>query len=183
MTADRVAATGGRSAILVPIHVPAAIRRICLAHDPAAAAGVPPHITLLFPFMPPDRLDAAVRSRAAAAIGAPMSFDVAFPRIGRFPDVTYLAPEPSGPLLALIAALADAFPDYQPYGGAFDEVVPHLTLAHTPEPDTHDAVEQAVAPRLPIRATITRAVVMGEGRDGRWRLVWRLPFGQASIRR
>ncbi len=46
-------------------------------------------------------------------------------------NVVYLAPDPAEPFVALTEALAAAFPDCPPYGGAFDEPVPHLTIGHT----------------------------------------------------
>ena len=48
--------------------------------------------------------------------------------------MVYLAPEPAAPFVALTEAVGAEFPGFPPYGGAFDEVVPHLTISEANEP-------------------------------------------------
>ena len=62
------------------------------------ASGVPAHVTVLYPFIP------AARARAGRPAGpgqrsprASTPFDIRFERVGRFPAVVYLAPEPAAP--------------------------------------------------------------------------------------
>ncbi len=55
-------------------------------------------------------------------------FRVRFERVGLWPGVVYLAPEPADRFSRLIDDLVAAFPHHPPYGGAFDEVIPHLTI-------------------------------------------------------
>ena len=94
--------------------------------------GVPAHVTLLFPFMPAAALRPPVR-RALAEIAATVEpFDVRFATVGRFPGVVYLVPEPGATFTALTDAIVARFPAYQPYEGAFDVVIPHLTLVELP---------------------------------------------------
>jgi 2'-5' RNA ligase len=97
--------------------------------DPSALVGVPAHISLLFPFAPRERLTADVLNRLRGAIGQFVRFEFTLARIDRFPETTYLVPEPGGPFAEMSAALALEFPDYPPYGGRFSEVIPHLTVA------------------------------------------------------
>jgi len=89
-----------------------------------------PHITLLAPFRPRARLDdPALRTELKTFFGAvaPMSF--ALVEVRRFPvGIDYLAPEPAEPFRVATMALAREFPDCPPYGGLFDDVIPHLTL-------------------------------------------------------
>jgi hypothetical protein len=89
-----------------------------------------PHITLLAPFRPRNRLDDhRLRKdlRRFFARVAPFSFALVASR--RFPDgIDYLAPEPADPFRTMTAELADRFPDCPPYGGQFDSVIPHLTV-------------------------------------------------------
>jgi 2'-5' RNA ligase len=115
--------------ILVPALEPA-VADLRAQHDPAARQGMPAHITLLYPFMDPVKLGPTPRSRLAAVIRGFPAFDLSFSRIGRFPEVLWIAPEPDEPLLALVRAIAVAFPDYPPYGGQFETVIPHVTVAH-----------------------------------------------------
>ena len=51
--------------------------------------------------------------------------------VGRFPTVVYLAPEPSEPFDRLTEAIDARFPDFPPYAGAFDGVIPHLTITES----------------------------------------------------
>jgi hypothetical protein len=98
--------------------------------DPVARLGVPAHVTVLFPFMPRERIDAAALERARAAMVGIGAFRFRLGAIRRFPGTLCLAPEPAAPFIALTEALARAFPDYPPYRGAFPTIVPHLTVAH-----------------------------------------------------
>lgn len=115
--------------LLVP-DLAARIEDLRAAHDPAARQGMPAHITVLFPFMDPVKLGPSQRGRLAAAVGSTPAFDLGFPRIGRFPEVLWIAPEPVAPIVEMVRAVAAAFPDFPPYGGQFDTVIPHVTVAH-----------------------------------------------------
>src|SRR5687768_15961678 len=99
-----------------------------LRHDPSAAAGVPDHVTVLYPFRSViDDIAADAIAEIAASVPA---FDVVFTTLGRFPgEVVYLVPEPAEPFLRLTAAAAASFPDRPPYGGAILDPIPHLTVA------------------------------------------------------
>lgn len=74
--------------------------------------------------------------------------------------------------------MCSAFPDYPPYGGAFAEVIPHLTVAAYAEADRMRAAALATAAWLPINASV-RAVHLFQGSDapGAWRSVAELPLG------
>ncbi|MGH9077451.1 MAG: 2'-5' RNA ligase family protein, partial [Acidimicrobiales bacterium] len=128
-------ASGGRvqSALLVP--VPAAeplVRRWRLAYDPVAPEGVPAHITLIVPWLPPDRLVEPDFARLADVLADVKAFDFCLATVGWFGRrVLWLGPEPAEPFLALTARLAARF-DTPPWGDEFDEVVPHLTVGHDP---------------------------------------------------
>src|SRR5262249_10404176 len=93
-------------------------------HDPAAQLGVPAHITLLFPFLSPERITAAVLGeiRAIASATAAFSFRLSGPR--HFPGVLYLAPEPPAPFVELTEALVRRFPEFPPYGGQISSILP-----------------------------------------------------------
>lgn len=98
--------------------------------DPLVKLGVPAHITVLVPFMPPEQVRAEVLERVHLALGEVSVFSFKLALVGRFPSATYLVPEPAAPFVALTESLAREFPAYPPYGGQFSSVVPHLTVAH-----------------------------------------------------
>jgi 2'-5' RNA ligase len=172
---------GRRSAIVIPVRLPPALEAIRLDHVDNARLGVPAHVTLLFPFVDPAAIDAAVLERAGRAVGRVPAFRVGFREVTSFdpgPEsdgVVWLAPEPAVPFVALTESLVQAFPGYLPYGGIHDEVVPHLTLANV-DVDV-PALEAAARPHLPFRRRASTAVLLVEDDGGRWRAVRRLPLG------
>jgi 2'-5' RNA ligase len=122
--------------------------------DPAAAAGIPAHVTVMYPFLPRDRVDVAVRSDLAALFAQHQAFEVQFAEPRRFPGVLYLAPLPDAGLRALTTAVGRRWPELSPYGGQFADVVPHLTVAQSQEPQVLDRIEREVRGRLPVTARI-----------------------------
>lgn len=99
-------------------------------YDPSARRNVPAHVTILYPFMPPERVDAAVLADLEALIRGVPRFDFRLDTTGRFPVSLYLAPQPGVGFAALTDVVYRAFPDYPPFGGKFDVLVPHVTVAH-----------------------------------------------------
>ena len=79
-------------------------------YDPSAAAGVPAHITLLYPFKSPDEVDQAVIDDLRHCFRRFASFRFALAPIRRFPDaVLYLAPAPDEPFRQLTLAIWDRY--------------------------------------------------------------------------
>lgn len=140
--------------------------------DPSAAAGVPTHVTILYPFLPPARLTSTVTRTLSRLFGEVAPFRVRFARARRFPEALYLAPVPARPFRRLTELVAAQFPETPPYGGRFQEIVPHLTVAHAENSRelTRIAKEFGAAAngRLPVRMTVAEVVLI-ERRAGRWR--------------
>lgn len=141
-------------------------------YDPSAAAGVPAHITLLYPFKSPDEVDQAVLDDLRHCFRRFASFRFALAPIRRFPDaVLYLAPAPDEPFRQLTLAIWDRYPDTPPYGGNWPDVVPHLSVAWVKDEQRLDRIAddfaQASQGRLPIEAT-ARDVALMEKRSGHW---------------
>jgi hypothetical protein len=147
------------------------VRDYRMEFDPAAALGVPAHVSVLFPFLPPA-LVAAARPRLAALFAEFDPFDYTLAALGRFPGVLYLSPEPAAPFQALTRRVAEVFPDYPPYGGKFKDIVPHLTVAELADAARLDEVaarfQAACGPHLPL-ALRAEAVVLLDHDDGVWR--------------
>jgi 2'-5' RNA ligase len=175
-TLSRMVTTEPASAIVVRVPVPHELERWRRQWDWAARVGVPAHVTILFPFLPAMRLGRDVRSELAAVAAAHGPFDVRFRRVGRFPGVVYLAPEPSGRFKRLTDAVVGRYPDYPPYGGAYVEVIPHLTIVESDDGPLDRIAEEARA-SLPFEHRVSGLEVIVEGGDGRWRTRWRIPLG------
>ncbi len=148
----------GESAIIVPVQVPMAVSRLRERMDPSAAQGVPAHVTLIYPFMPPGLLKDDVRRVIEEIVAAEPLFQLELVSVERWPNIVYLAPQPSDPFRRLTGALAAAFPDYPPYEGAHPDVVPHLTVAQDVPEDWLAAAEHALPATLPIRDVVARGV-------------------------
>jgi hypothetical protein len=147
-----------------------------LRHDPAAAVGVPAHVTVLYPFrsVVDDRV-AEVVGELAADVPA---FDVEFAALARLPgEVVYLVPDPATPFRQLTARTAAAFPDCPPYGGAFPDPVPHLTVGDGVDAATAADLDAAVEPGLPISARVARLTLITEDSTGRWNVARHWPLG------
>ncbi|MGW5251444.1 2'-5' RNA ligase family protein [Streptomyces sp. NPDC004012] len=82
----------GRTGLVVGIpEAEPAVRAWRERFDPSARAGVPAHVTVLFPFLDERRVDERVCSALADALGRQRAFDLRFEGCGRFPGVLYLA--------------------------------------------------------------------------------------------
>ncbi|MYS20533.1 2'-5' RNA ligase [Streptomyces sp. DvalAA-14] len=146
------------------------------AYDPAARGGVPAHVTVLYPFLAAERIDDGVLARLRELFCAHEAFDLAFARFGRFPELLWLAPEPAAPVRALTGAVEARWPEAPPYGGAFPDPVPHLTVADGQSPEAYDAMEREFAAGLPLRTRVVAVhLVVSDG--FRWHHRATFPLG------
>jgi hypothetical protein len=145
-----------RTALIVPVpEAEPSVGALRLVHDSSAARGAPAHITILFPFLPPDQLDEAALSELFERFPA---FDFALDRVERFDDGhIWLHPDPSWRFADLTAAVWQRWPTHPPYDGGFDEVIPHLTVSETP-------LDLALA--LPIACRAHEVVLIEEDEPG-----------------
>jgi 2'-5' RNA ligase len=158
-----------RTAVIVA--VPAAepvVGEWRLRHTGDVPLGMPPHVTLLVPFVPPAQLTRDVEERLAGVIASEPAFDAVFARAERFPGVLYLAPEPPEPFARLTHALVQEWPEHPPYEGAVDTVIPHLTVAESADWSLLDRIAAELEPRLPVAQHVSEAQLYVEDDDGRW---------------
>jgi 2'-5' RNA ligase len=140
--------------------------------DPPARRNVPAHVTVLYPFVEPTRVDADVLADLQAIAGSIPAFDYRLRETRRFPSSLYLAPEPGDSYAALTDAVHRGFPDYPPFEGKFATVVPHVTVAHGDEALLCE-IEVALRIALPgagVRARCEEMLLI-ENSTGRWETV------------
>jgi 2'-5' RNA ligase len=113
--------------------------------DHPVKLGVPAHITVLYPFEPPETIDDAILRRVQRAVSETKPFEFRLGTIGRFPGVLYLAPEPSAPFEELTARVTSEFPDFPPYEGQYESIIPHVTICFGDEGCAADAQVQLLA--------------------------------------
>lgn len=151
----------GRTGLIVRIpDAERAVRAWREQFDPSARAGVPAHVTVLFPFLDESRIDARVCSALTDMFGSHHAFDLWFGSCGRFPGVLYLAPEPDTQLRRLTEVIADRWPETPPYGGQFTEILPHLTVADGQDDAVLDEIEADLLGRLPFTSHVASVDLM-----------------------
>jgi 2'-5' RNA ligase len=160
-----------RTALIVAVpEAEDAVAALRLEHDSSAALGVPAHITILFPFAPPEQLD---ETALASLFTTCAPFDFQLARLETFPGevVTYLAPEPWEPFVGLTNAVWRRWLDFPPYEGAHVAVIPHLTLS--------DSGRLDAGLELPIAARANEVTLIEEDDRGRWAERRRFALGPA----
>jgi len=138
----------------------------------AKAAGIPLHVTLLFPFgLGESGLDELF------ARWSPLRFSLT--RVETFPEVAvWLGAEPVDELRERILELYARYPQYPPYGGGFPDPIPHATVGQPA--DVADAVREAAEPLLPVEFEVRAATLMEEVAPDRWRAGPSFPFEGAA---
>src|SRR4051812_27303330 len=127
-----------------------------------AARGVPAHVTVLHPFR--TVVDEATADAVEAIAGAIDSFDATFASFGRFADdVVFLLPEPLQRFKQMTEMFVEAFPDCPPYGGAFPDPYPHLTVGSGVDGATADGLERAITAGLPDWPPVQGTPLFGGG--------------------
>lgn len=150
--------------------------------DPSAGLGVPAHVTVLSPFMPPEEITPAVSDQIRAVALTCAAFDFQLTEMRVFPGALYLAPSPAHPFIALTAALARQFPEYPPYGGQFRTVVPHLTVAQAGG-WKHGSAQTELLYALHTSGGISSRcveLVLIENSSGRWKEMHTFPLPEPS---
>lgn len=141
--------------------------------DYSAGVGVPAHITLLYPFVPPLEITPEVLAELRDLFTQYAAFEFALTETRRFPEVLYLAPSPAESFKALTQAVVERYPKYPPFGGAYPEVIPHLTIAEVEVDEVAqlDDIEREFmnqhGGQLPVKA-MANEVVLIDNTSGRW---------------
>jgi len=169
---------GRESALIIPVpEAEALVGAWREQYDDSARTGVPAHVTVLYPFLPPEEVTPADVEQLAALFATAPATRFALVAVRRFSrGVLYLAPEPEGFLRELTRRTWALYPHRPPYGGVFRDVIPHLTVAQIPDQSVLDAVEVEVSRGLPIAAHATEAWLMLQNGEGRWQAGHRFPL-------
>jgi 2'-5' RNA ligase len=150
-----------------------------------ATLGVPPHVTLLYPWLPAP-IDAASLDALRAVARQFDPFSISLARVETFPKgVVYASAEPDGLLRSMIRALTETFPDTPPFGGEFAGIgpTPHCTLAKC-DPGELEAQQrdfsERLDPVLPMTMNVTAICVEEESESGLWSVTSTIPLGPVA---
>jgi hypothetical protein len=159
--------------LIVPVLDAEPVIARWLGTDRVDFDGVPLHVTVMYPFLPTRDLGPAEEQRIAELARGIAPFDFTLTGLRRFSGVQYLAPEPAPAFAALTERVQRRWPSCQPYGGAYDAVVPHMTVTFGDDPP----VDEATLERdLPIQARATELWLLDQTARG-WQTRSRFPLG------
>ena len=131
-------------------------------------------MTVLYPFIPPDLLTDEVLATLRQLFLEMPAFSASFVKTMQFPDGLYLEPMPAEPFRRLTKLVFKYFPDTPPYGGEFNEIIPHLTVVKVGNARRMKALaanfQQTVRDSLPIRARVD-SVSLVENTSGVWQVL------------
>jgi 2'-5' RNA ligase len=141
-----------------------------------AELGIPAHVTLIFPFVPAEEIGVELLDELRKLFAEQPAFEFTLAGVARFADVAWLAPDPSDPFRRLTDLIFSRYPDYPPYEGLHEEVLPHLTVAMG-DAALQDEVDAALTPHLPIAAHAGEVTLLVEDESGHWAEFVRFPLG------
>jgi 2'-5' RNA ligase len=149
--------------------------------DSNASLGIPAHVTVLVPFVPPGDLTDAVCEKLARLFVSFPRFSYTFDHTDWFnEDVLWLGPRDPAPFRALTELVFAAFPGFPPFGGQYEDVIPHLTVGHNQPVADLRAAESAVRPGLPVVGSATAVTLLtGPANDSDpWTKIRTFPLGR-----
>jgi hypothetical protein len=159
---------GNESAVIIPVpDVEPIVASLRSQYDRTARLGVPAHITLLYPFRPPQAISGEIGVLRDICIPIE-AFAFSFTEVRRFPATAYLHPDKSEAFAQITETLVTVWPDCQPHNGAFSEIVPHLTVVHGLNGETLATVERYLRRHLPIKCFAREIWLMTSDHEGVW---------------
>lgn len=170
------------AAVFVTVPADRLVGEFRRRHQPRAVARLlPPHITVIPPFVRDVAADDALATELAGHFSALPSFSAELVRVGTFARHVWLAPEPRDRFVALIDATRARFPEHARHEAGRGDPVPHLTIA-TIEPDESadrvaELARSELAASLPFRFTVSDVALLEEGADGLWHELFRVGLG------
>jgi hypothetical protein len=85
MTSSGTSSGRVQSAVLIPVpQADSVVGRYRFEHDPVAAAGVPAHVTLVVPWLPPDEITDEDLAELESELADVHAFDFALTRVDWF---------------------------------------------------------------------------------------------------
>ena len=156
------------SAIIVPVgEAEPTVAPLRLQYDRSARLGVPAHITLLYPFLPPRFAESEIEN-LAELFGAIPVFEFSLIEVRRFPRTAYLHPNEPRRFTEIVNKLLERWPDCRPYSGVFADIIPHLTVADDADAQTLDVVEEHLLKHLPITCLVKETWLLFSDDIGLW---------------
>lgn len=171
------------TALVVPMpEADPVVGRFRRALDSGAAAGVPAHVTVVYPFMPVEQVDRDVLRHLRDLFVTIEEFECSLASIAWFDrSVMYLRPEPDVPLRRMTRLVVERWPQWPPYGGAHRDPTPHLTIADNGDDDAMRRAAAIIGAELPLDIVVSEVhLYAGSSEPGSWHHLQTLPLRPRS---
>ncbi|GAB3492150.1 2'-5' RNA ligase family protein [Amycolatopsis cihanbeyliensis] len=165
----------GKSAVVIPVPAADPLLDAVRERHPGIVRDVPAHLSVLYPFLTADELDDHTVGTLESIFAERAPAEVGFPGCARQPGFVYLPPEPPTAVRELSTTVRRHWPGLLPYGGAFGDPPPHLTVAMGIDEPVAGEIERQVGPYLPVRTRLEEAWLVVY--TDRWTVRARFPFG------
>ena len=166
------------SALVLVVSLPPALESLRMRSIEDAAAGMPAHVTLLYPFADEAQLSDDVLALVAGIAARHPVLRLNLGEGRRFPDTLYASVEPDALVRAIHAEFAAAFPTLPLYRHAF-EFVPHVSIVEGPPAGDPLALDDPAWRTLPVEQLVDAVDLITAG-DGRWATRRGFPLGTAG---
>ena len=120
-------------------------------HDFAARFGIPAHVTVRTPFLPPEQW----RDPALSVLESFLPIEVTLARLENRPGGLVIVVEPDDGLRELTEAIGAHWPALPPHKGDRPDLAYHVTVVRTANDRIRSEACEAIAPRLPLNVTGT----------------------------
>jgi hypothetical protein len=118
-------------------------------HDVAARFGIPAHITVRTPFLPPEYW----RDPALSLLERFLPTNVTLSRLEDRPGGLVIVVEPDDELREITEAVGLSWPTLPPHKGNRPDLAYHMTVVRTVNDRIRSKAWEAIAPHLPLRVT------------------------------
>jgi 2'-5' RNA ligase superfamily len=116
-------------------------------HDPAARFGIPAHVTVYTPFLPPEDW----QDPALSLLERFLPTEVTLARLESRPGGLVILAEPHDNLGAITDAVRLTWPALPPHKGNRPDLAYHMTVVRTANDRVRSDAHEAIAPHLPLR--------------------------------
>jgi hypothetical protein len=120
-------------------------------HDPAARFGIPAHVTVYTPFLPPEDW----RDPGLSLLERFLPIEVTLARLENRPGALVILAEPDDELRAITEAVRLSWPALPAHKGNRPDLAYHMTVVRTANDSVRSNARDAIAPHLPLRVTGT----------------------------
>jgi hypothetical protein len=117
-------------------------------HDVAARYGIPAHVTVRTPFLPPEQWS----DPALSSLARFLPIEVTLARLEDRPGALVVVVEPDDELRELTEAVGLQWPTLPPHKDNRPDLAYHFTVVRTPNDRIRSEAWEAIAPQLPLKA-------------------------------